>query len=287
MTPMRTVAVLFAVLLATAAAGADTGSRHVRVDLLADASAVRPGQPFTVAVRFAIDPGWHIYWTHPGDSGLPTRVTLGLPPGFTASPVRFPVPTVITLPGPIVNYGYEAEAVLLATVQPPANLPAGQVLLVAADVDYLVCKDVCLPGKARPGMRLSVAAPGEAVAADVARFGGWADSLPAVGRPAAIRSAAVSAAGGGKESVAIEWAAIPADVAWLPELPDGWTADDVHVNTSGLRTVITYTLTQNGSTQPLTAARGLLAFTPTGGKRTGWNVTADAAAPSLLPRNRP
>src|SRR5947208_2023674 len=34
----------------------------VKTELLSDVSAVQPGTPFSLGVRFKIEPGWHIYW---------------------------------------------------------------------------------------------------------------------------------------------------------------------------------------------------------------------------------
>ena len=47
---------------------------HVTVDLLSDTSAIEPGKTITVALRERIEPGWHTYWTNPGDSGEPTSI---------------------------------------------------------------------------------------------------------------------------------------------------------------------------------------------------------------------
>ena len=54
---------------------------NVRAELLADASAIKPGEPFWVGLRQTIRPKWHTYWKNPGDSGLPTEITWKLPDG--------------------------------------------------------------------------------------------------------------------------------------------------------------------------------------------------------------
>jgi DsbC/DsbD-like thiol-disulfide interchange protein len=54
----------------------------VKVQLIAENDAIKPGVPFTVALRQEITPGWHTYWTNPGDSGLATNITWDLPEGF-------------------------------------------------------------------------------------------------------------------------------------------------------------------------------------------------------------
>jgi len=54
--------------------GAAQAKNKAEVQLLPSVSAVVPGQPFDVALDFTIDKGWHIYWKHPGDSGMRPKV---------------------------------------------------------------------------------------------------------------------------------------------------------------------------------------------------------------------
>src|SRR5947208_201936 len=58
------------------------GRELVKASLLADQSAIRPGQTFRIGVRYQMAPGWHIYWRYPGDAGIPTKIDWKLPPGF-------------------------------------------------------------------------------------------------------------------------------------------------------------------------------------------------------------
>ena len=48
---------------------------RVAAELLVDASSVAPGDRVRVGVLFDLDPGWHIYWRHSGDSGLATMLS--------------------------------------------------------------------------------------------------------------------------------------------------------------------------------------------------------------------
>ena len=118
---------------------------QVTVELLA--AQPSPGSPITAGIRFKPEPGWHIYWSNPGDSGMPPSVQWELPPGFSASPLRFPFPEKILVP-PLVSYGYQQETVLLAEITPPPNWQGGPVK-IGAELDWLVCKEACLPGRAR------------------------------------------------------------------------------------------------------------------------------------------
>jgi Uncharacterized protein predicted to be involved in C-type cytochrome biogenesis len=90
-------------------------------------------------------PQWHTYWKNPGDSGLPTKVQWVLPAGWKAGELQWPFPQPLPV-GPLMNYGYEDEVVLLAELTPPAGAPAGNAA-IAARAEWLVCKDICVPEK--------------------------------------------------------------------------------------------------------------------------------------------
>jgi len=109
-----------------------------------DPSAVA-GEPLTLGVRFTLDPGWHIYWQNPGDSGEAPRLTWTLPEGWCAGEPQWPAPSRIAT-GPLINYGYEGDVILPVEVTPPAHL-AARVAPVKLKLTWLVCKEDCIPGK--------------------------------------------------------------------------------------------------------------------------------------------
>jgi DsbC/DsbD-like thiol-disulfide interchange protein len=121
------------------------GNAKVSVKLIADTAKIEAGKPFTIGVHLTIAPQWHIYWKNPGESGLPTVVDLKLPQGFTATPWQYPTPIAFDLGG-VQSYGYANSVTLIATVTPPANLTE-TAPHIEATVNFLVCSDVCLPGK--------------------------------------------------------------------------------------------------------------------------------------------
>ena len=118
-------------------------TEHVEAELVTDKAAAKPGTPLTVGLKLRMEPQWHTYWKNPGDSGLPTRIQWKLPPGWKAGALQWPYPQPIPV-GPLMNFGYEDEVVLLAELTPPANAPAGNAT-IAAKADWLVCKDICVP----------------------------------------------------------------------------------------------------------------------------------------------
>ncbi len=141
------------VLPAWHAAGAEVRDGHVALELVSEVQSIRPGQPFSVALRFRMDPGWHINWRNAGDAGLPPTVTWDLPDGFKAGDLQWPVPERLVV-DPLASYGYEGSVLLPVEIVPPDNV-LGEVTLKAA-VDWLVCSHVCIPGAGRVELVLPV-----------------------------------------------------------------------------------------------------------------------------------
>lgn len=132
----------------------------VRLTLLADATRVAAGQEVTLAARFDIAPGWHIYWSNPGESGLATEAAFRAPAGFRIGPVRFPGPSRFDSPGDITSYGYQELAVLSAVAAAPDRL-AGSRVQFSVQASWLACREVCVPGRGEALMELEVARPAE------------------------------------------------------------------------------------------------------------------------------
>lgn len=147
----------FCILLSTGATFAAPPASPVKATLLADVSAIKPGDPFTVGVLLEMEPEWHVYWTNPGDAGLAPSIKFTLPPGFSASPLAFPIPTRFDQPDNAVAYGYRDRVLLTARITTPKDLPFGRDVEIGASVSWLCCKDACIPGKAKTTLSLNVA----------------------------------------------------------------------------------------------------------------------------------
>jgi thiol:disulfide interchange protein/DsbC/DsbD-like thiol-disulfide interchange protein len=152
------VLMLAASLSAASAQGFRTPPDLVRASLIAEPVAVAGAQPFTLAVRMQVKPGWHVYWRNPGDSGLPPEVTWTLPAGFNAGAIRWPAPERIAI-ATLMNYGYEGEVTLLVPVTPPPSLDPADPVQIQAKLTYLVCETECVPGSADLALTLPVGEP--------------------------------------------------------------------------------------------------------------------------------
>ena len=150
---------LFLLLLALPAllGAAPVQTDNVEAELVARTVSLAPGETTVIGLRLKHAPHWHTYWQNPGDSGMPTTIQWKLPAGFKAGQILWPVPRRIPLP-PLMNHGYEGEIVLPVEITVPKDWPAGQDARLAARADWLVCKDVCIPGGADLTLSLPVVA---------------------------------------------------------------------------------------------------------------------------------
>lgn len=125
---------------------------HVTVRLVAAPPATdRPASAW-LGLSFHMTDGWHIYWRNPGDAGGPPEVRWTLPPGLSAGPLRWPVPERVGVDG-IVSYGYHGSVVLPVALQTAAAWPTAP-FTVKAQVKWLACKDICVPGRAEVSLDL-------------------------------------------------------------------------------------------------------------------------------------
>jgi len=98
-----------------------------------------------LALVFDIEPGWHIYWHNPGDSGMATTATVHP----LHQPPRFPGPERFVEPDTgFVTYGYSGRTALFFPVPEAADATGFQ-----AEARWLACKQRCVSQSAK--VRLS------------------------------------------------------------------------------------------------------------------------------------
>lgn len=141
--------------------------KYVEAQLISSVDTIAPGQPFTLGLKFSIDPTWHTYWINPGPAGKITDIALDMPNGFKAGELKYPVPKkfVIDYGYNIVEagYGYEESVIHPITITPPADLKPGDTISISGTADWLMCDpQTCVPGKA--DLKISLEVGEEAVA---------------------------------------------------------------------------------------------------------------------------
>jgi len=128
---------------------------HGTLELIAEKQWIAAGLPFNLALRFELEKGWHVYWVNPGDSGEPPRVTWDLPAGIKTGAIEWPAPRRLGTPT-IVDYGYEDAVTLVVPMHADATLSSQNAAQIAANVKVLVCREMCIPGKAQVSLTLPV-----------------------------------------------------------------------------------------------------------------------------------
>jgi thiol:disulfide interchange protein/DsbC/DsbD-like thiol-disulfide interchange protein len=170
-------------------------AQHLTAELVALGPAIAPGGTQEVGLVLTIEDDWHVYWANAGDSGEPPHIAWTLPVGVTAGPIQFPIPERLPL-GPLMDFGYEEIVAFPVTIAASPGLKPGPVHL-DAKVDWLVCAQVCIPGKAHLGLDLNVqpGAPGIAQEAKVGALGQAMTLLPGP-LPAGAKFSATGGANG-------------------------------------------------------------------------------------------
>ena len=129
-------------------------AQHLTVELVSLAPTIAPGGTLYAGVVFTLEEHWHVYWLNAGDAGEPPKITWTLPEGITAGPMQFPIPSQLPN-GPLMDFGYEDEVAFPVQLTASLNLKPGPVHL-DAEVGWIVCERVCIPGKAHLGLNLTV-----------------------------------------------------------------------------------------------------------------------------------
>jgi DsbC/DsbD-like thiol-disulfide interchange protein len=145
-------------VLAFCAAGAHAGGTaipHGTVELIAENQWIAAGHTVNLGLRFELEKGWHIYWINPGDSGEPPRVKWQLPAGLTTEPIEWPAPRRLGTAS-VTDYGYEDSVTLIVPMRADANLTIQQPAQIVAQLSVLVCREMCIPGKAQVSLTLPI-----------------------------------------------------------------------------------------------------------------------------------
>ncbi len=175
---------LSALCVVLAATGAQAqvfqGKKIVEASLVADTTAIVPGQPFHVGLHLRIAPDWHVYWKNPGDSGIATSPEWDFPKNFQIGELQWPLPLRLIEPGDIAVYAYRNEVLLMAEVTPPENLQGTDIKLRAAP-KWLVCHEICIPGAAEIVLTLPIAPSAESANAEL--FAKFKTLLPTSSSP--------------------------------------------------------------------------------------------------------
>jgi DsbC/DsbD-like thiol-disulfide interchange protein len=255
--------VLFTIaLVITCALGGSAQSfttSHAKITLLTEGNAIKPGQTASIGLFFDLDQGWHIYWINPGDSGEAPRIQWSLPKGFRAGEIRWPVP-VRLVTGSVIDYGYQGRVLLSLPLQIPADYNPGATTKLAADVKYLICREVCIPAKAHAELAIPPAkGPAPDAAATHQLFEDARARLP---RPLPAGAKAQVRDEGKNLVLSIETGTPETKASFFP-LEEDQLDNDVPQGLTSSKTGIQITLKKSEPLQkPITVLKGVVVFSP-------------------------
>ncbi len=138
---------------AAPAAGVGAGApfsgapKTVTVELVANRTAGTPRSDYELGIVLHHEPGWHTYWRFAGDTGYPSTVAWTLPRRWEITPLGWPVGEKQRT-GHLTNFVYSGDVLLPFKLDIPWGTAYGSTGTVRAKVEWLACKDVCIPGEA-------------------------------------------------------------------------------------------------------------------------------------------
>jgi thiol:disulfide interchange protein DsbD len=128
----------------------------VKAEIYSNVEQIQRGGSFYVVIKLNIADDWHVYWKNPGDSGLPTEVKWETPEGVEKDGnLIWQVPEKIKWSG-MINYGFSHNLYLVQKFK-TTRVSDAQNIEIKADVNWLVCKEKCIPQDTSLSIDLQVA----------------------------------------------------------------------------------------------------------------------------------
>ena len=134
-------------------------------------------------VQIRLEPGWKTYWRTPGDSGVPPSFDWSGSKNLKAAQVLYPAPhRFADASGTAI--GYEDEVVFPVKITPERE---GEPVEIKLNVDYGLCKTLCIPNQASLSLDLPPHTLGKGDDPLLSRFVGLVpkpaevDKLPSLG----------------------------------------------------------------------------------------------------------
>ena len=145
------------------------GDRAVRARLVLDRGTIAAGASIQTTVELTPAAGWHLYGPQRGDAGEPPRITWRLPKGVAAGAVGYPPSQRVVTRG-LTTYEYRGPVALRVPLAAATGTTPRRHAPIRADVTWLVCSNVCVPGQATLTASLDIAAAPAQTLGSVAPF---------------------------------------------------------------------------------------------------------------------
>jgi suppressor for copper-sensitivity B len=97
-----------------------------------------------IGLEYQLQKGWKTYWLSPGDGGFPQEIVSKNSQNIKALEIKWPTPELFEILG-IQSIGYKDQVIFPIKI---SLEDASASTLVVFDINYLTCKDICIPGNA-------------------------------------------------------------------------------------------------------------------------------------------
>ena len=130
-------------------------ARYMTAELIAASPTPAPGSSILIGIRMTPRPGWHGYWSNPGDSGIAPTVRWSAPKGVTFGPLLHPAPTLLTADR-MSSFVHEGRHVLLSRLTIARSIAPGTAIPITAALSWAACTATqCVPLHATLSLQLT------------------------------------------------------------------------------------------------------------------------------------
>lgn len=214
---MKSLRILFGLVCTAMLAPALSAAERTTARLILSAAQARPGATVWAGVELHMPPRWHTYWRNAGDSGMATKIDWQLPSGVIAGEIQWPVPEKL-VEAELTTYIYHDSVVLLVPLKLADHLAPG-LLDIKADVSWLECEKVCLPGGSQVKARLAIGTEFKA-SSDAPIIERWKKKLPVADPALTLQARWENAAADDGRPLLIEWTS-PSRLVLADFFPNG------------------------------------------------------------------
>ena len=113
-----------------------------QVRIISSSTHVNNQKEIFLGLEYQLQEGWKTYWQSPGDGGFPQEINWSRSKNIQSIEIQWPVPKKFEILG-LQSIGYQDNIIFPLNVNIINPLESTEMIL---DINYLVCKDICIPG---------------------------------------------------------------------------------------------------------------------------------------------
>ncbi|MBL4699098.1 MAG: hypothetical protein JKX70_09730 [Phycisphaerales bacterium] len=133
-----------------------SAEEHITLSAATEFNGVQPGESGLLAITLHIEEDWHTYWPGVSDSGFGVTLDIRNTGSITLDEPIWPTPHRYIQPGDILDHVYEDTATILVPFHVDEDAPINEIIIFDIGAEFLVCSDICLPGKASTSTSITI-----------------------------------------------------------------------------------------------------------------------------------